>query len=444
MAGCSSQWRGGLPTFEAELETVELLQRFSIALAIGLLIGLERGWQARAEAEGERAAGLRTHALSALLGAVWGAVANRFGGEGAIALGLAFVVFGAAIVLFRYREVSHDETFGATTVVAAMLTFALGAYAVLGDIEVAAAVGVTATGLLALKAFLHAWVQRLTWPELRSGIVLLAMAFILAPLLPNRTVDPWQAVNPYEIWLFTVLIATISFLGYVAVKAAGDKVGIAIAGLVGGLASSTALTATMSHLARECPEQTPLLSAGALLANAVMILRVLAIVALVDFALIGPLLAPLGLAAAVLAGSGTALMLRAMSQPSRGQSIDLKNPLDLAAVLKFSALLTVIMAIAKIATNVLGDAGLYALAAASGIADVDAITLSVARLAREGLDAWTGAMAIAIAVAMNTFAKAALAWLVGGAGLGWRLALSAGLAAGAGAAGILFLPVPGA
>lgn len=426
------------------METVELLQRFSVALAIGLLIGLERGWRARAEAEGERAAGLRTHALSALLGAVWGAVANRFGGEGAIALGLAFVVFGTAIVLFRYRETSHDETFGATTVVAAMLTFALGAYAVLGDIEVAAAAGVAATGLLALKAFLHAWVQRLTWPELRSGIVLLAMAFILTPLLPNRAVDPWRAINPYEIWLFTVLIAAISFLGYVAVKAAGDKVGIAIAGLVGGLASSTAVTATMSHLAREYPEQTPLFSAGALLANAVMIVRVLAIVALVDFALIGPLLAPLALAAAVLAGAGMALMLRAMSKPDGSQSIILKNPLDLGAVLKFSALLTVIMAVAKIAMNIFGDAGLYALAAASGVADVDAITLSVVRLAREGLDARASATAIAIAVVMNTFAKTAFAWFVGGAGLGWRLALPVGLAAGAGAGGLLFLPMLGA
>jgi uncharacterized membrane protein (DUF4010 family) len=440
MAGCSSQWRGGPPTFEGELETVELLQRFSVALAIGLLIGLERGWQARGEAEGERAAGLRTLALSALLGAVWGAVANRFGGEGSIALGLAFVIFGAAIVLFRFREISHDETFGATTAVAAMLTFALGAYAMLGDIEVAAAAGVVATGLLALKAFLHAWVQRLTWPELRSGIVLLAMAFILPPLLPNRAVDPWRAVNPYEIWLFTVLIAAISFLGYVAVKAAGDKIGIAIAGLVGGLASSTAVTATMSHLAREYPERTPLLSAGALLANAVMIARVLAIVALVDFSLVGALLAPLALAAGVLAGGGMALMLRAMSEPSGGQSIDLKNPLDLSSVLKFGALLTVVMAVAKIATNVFGDAGLYGLAAISGVADVDAITLSVVRLAREGLDAETGAKAIAIAVAANTLSKTAFAWFVGGAALGWRLALFAGLAIAAGVAGILFVP----
>ncbi len=289
------------------METLELFQRLSVALAIGLLIGIERGWQSRGEPEGERAAGLRTHALSALLGAMWGAIAQRFGGEGSIALGLAFVIFGAAVILFRFREISHDETFGATTVVAAMLTFALGAYAMIGDIEVAAAVGVTATGLLALKVFLHTWVARLTWPELRSGIVLLAMAFILPPLLPHRTIDPWQAIDPFEIWLFTILIAAISFFGYVAVKVAGDKSGIAIAGLIGGLTSSTAATVTMSNLAREHPQQTRLLTAGVLFSNATMMLRVLVIVALIDFALFSPLLAPLISATPRAGGRGTLL-----------------------------------------------------------------------------------------------------------------------------------------
>jgi uncharacterized membrane protein (DUF4010 family) len=426
----------------ADFETVELFQRLSVALAIGLLIGLERGWQARGEAEGERTAGLRTHALSALLGAIWGVVARQFGGEGSIALGLAFVVFSAAIIIFRYREISRDATYGATTVVAAMLAFTLGAFAVLGDIEVAAAVGVTVTGLLALKAFLHAWVRRLTWPELRSGIVLLAMAFILPPLLPNRTIDPWQAINPFEIWLFTIIIAAISFLGYVAIKALGDKGGVAIAGLVGGLTSSTAVTVTMSHLAREHPQQARLLAAGALFSNAMMMLRVLVIVALIDFALFSPLLAPLGLAGLVLASAGIVLMLRVASQTNGSQGLNLKNPLDLVTVLKFGALLTVIMALAKIATGFAGDAALYGLAAISGVGDVDAITLSTARLAREGLAPETAATAIAIAAAVNTVSKSILGWFAGGAGLGWRLSLASALAIVAGLAGFLFIPSP--
>ncbi len=422
------------------METVELFQRLSVALAIGLLIGLERGWRAREDAEGERAAGLRTHALSALLGAVWGAIALKTGSEGAVGLGLAFVIFGAAIILFRYRETFHDETYGATTVVAAMLAFALGAFAVLGDIEVAAAAGVTATGLLALKDVLHAWVQRLTWPELRSGIVLLAMAFILPPLLPNRAIDPWQAVNPFEIWLFTMMIAAISLVGYVAVKAAGEKSGIVIAGLMGGLTSSTAVTMIMARLAREHPHQVRLLTAGALFSNATMMLRILVIVALVDFTLLGPLLAPLGLAGAVLACAGAISMYRAISETYGAHRLDLDNPLDFVAVLKFSALLAVVMALAKIAPHVAGNAGAYGLAAVAGLGDVDAITLSMARLYREGLGPEVAVKAIGVAAAVNTMSKAVLGWFIGGAGPGWRLSLASALAIAAELAGFLFIP----
>ena len=124
---------------------------------------------------------------------------------GAIALGLGFIGFSSAIILFRYRETAHDGTFGATTIVAAMLAFALGAFAVLGDVRAAAATGVVVAVLLALKAVLHDWVKRLTWTELRSGLVLLAMTCILLPLLPNRTVDPWAAINPFELWLMTIM-----------------------------------------------------------------------------------------------------------------------------------------------------------------------------------------------------------------------------------------------
>ena len=180
------------------MDTIELFQRFSIALAIGLLIGLERGWQAREDTEGERAAGVRTLALAALLGAVWAAIALSFGKEGATSLALAFAAFAVAIILFRYRETEHEQSFGATTVVAAMLAFALGAFAVLGDMAAAAAAGVAATGLLAVKALLHSWVARLTWPELRSVLVLLVMSCISAagsPASHGRSVRRGRSVR---------------------------------------------------------------------------------------------------------------------------------------------------------------------------------------------------------------------------------------------------------
>ncbi|MGE5388653.1 MAG: MgtC/SapB family protein, partial [Hyphomicrobiales bacterium] len=252
-----------------EMGAAELIRRLAYALAIGLLIGLERGWGARSEQEGERTAGVRTHGLAALLGGVWGAVAVEFGHDGgAVALALSFLLFGAVMSAFRYREAEHDRTFGATSVVALMLAYALGAFAVAGDEVAAAAAAVATTALLAAKGWLHEWLQRLTWEELRSGLVLLIMSFIFLPILPDRAIDRWGAINPHEIWLLTVLIAAVSFAGYVAVKVVGYRRGITVAGLAGGLASSTATTAALARLAGERPADVGVLAAGALFANA--------------------------------------------------------------------------------------------------------------------------------------------------------------------------------
>lgn len=422
------------------MDTIEIFQRLSLALAIGLLIGLERGWQAREDPEGERAAGLRTHALAALLGATWGAIALPLGAGGAVALGLAFTVFGASIALFRYRETQHEAIYGATTVVAAMLAFALGAFAALGDMQAAAAAAVATTGLLALKPALHAFLQRVTWAELRSALVLLVMTFIFLPLLPRRAIDPWGAFNPFEIWLMTIMIAGISFIGYVAVRLVGDRRGIAAAGLAGGLASSTAVTLEMGRLAREYPGEERLMTAGALLASGVMCPRLLAVVSLVDPGFAWRLAPPLGAATLVFAGAGFFLAQRPSASPEGEQRLRIDNPLDLGAALKFGALLSLIMILAKLATGAAGSAGAYWLAAISGLADVDAISLSMARLGQLEIGPGPAARAILLAVAVNTVSKAALGWMTGGARMGPRLSLVSALAAAAGLGAHLLVP----
>ena len=421
------------------MDTFELFQRLSVSLAIGLVIGLERGWRARQDPEGERAAGLRTHALAGVLGGIWGAIA-RVGGEGGlVALGLAFATFSAAIAVYRYRETTHDGTFGATTVVAAMLAFALGAFAVLGDVQVAAASGVTVAMLLALKGVLHAWVERLSWVELRSALVLLAMTFVALPLLPNRTVDPWGAINPFALWLMTILIAALSFVGYAAIKLVGARRGVLITGLGGGLVSSTAVTLNMARLAREHPQQRHHLVAGALLASATMMARVLVVTGVVNAALLGRLALPVGLAGAVLAG--VALLLLSTSRAGEGDDdeggIEVKNPFEITTVLQFGALLTAVTVLANVATAYAGDLGAYVLAALSGVADVDAITLSMARLGAGPLGTEVAARAIALAVAVNTLAKTVIGWIAGGPEVGWRLAVASALAILAGLLGVL-------
>lgn len=417
------------------MDTIELSQRFGVGLAIGLLIGLERGWQARGEADGERAAGLRTHTLAALLGCVWGAIASLRGEGGAVALGMAFSVFGAGIILFRYREARHDGTFGATTVLAAMLSFALGAFAVMGDMQVAAAAGVVSAALLALKAVLHDWLRRLTWAELRSALVLLAMTCIVLPLLPHRPIDPWGAVNPFAIWLLTVMIAVISFGGYVAIKLAGERSGILISSVAGGLASSTAVTVTLAELAREHPEHGRTLTAGVLISGFTMMVRVLVVAGVVNAQLIERLAPALASAALVMIGAALYLLRRDRAPAEGAHPIKLDNPLDLVTVLKFGVLLTVVIVLAKVAMATAGQAGAYALAAFSGIADVDAITLSMAQVGAAAIGPAAAAAAIAIAVAVNTISKAVMAWVVGGAAFGRRIMAVSVLSLAVGVAG---------
>lgn len=421
------------------MDTLALFERLAVALAIGLLIGLERGWKARAEAEGERTAGLRTHALSGLLGGVWGAIAQSHGEGGIIALSIAFAVFAAAMTLFFWRETNQEGTRDGTNLIAALLAFSLGAFAVAGDMIVAAAAAVAATGLLALKPSLHAWLRRLTWEELRSALILLAMTIILLPALPRRTIDPWGVINPHEIWLMTVLIAVISFAGYVAVKLFGAQNGIAVTGLAGGLVSSTAVTLNMAQLARAHPTRTQTLAGGALISSATMLGRVLAVVAVVNASLLEKLGLPLALACAVLAAAGFALVgWRGEVDDSDGRELNVTNPLDVARVLKFGALLTAIIIASHVAARWAGDAGVYTVAALSGIADVDAVTLTMSRAAPTSVEASVASAAILIVTGVNTVVKAVLGWVSGGAQFGRIMAAVSCAALGAAALAYVF------
>jgi uncharacterized membrane protein (DUF4010 family) len=418
------------------MDTFAFIEHLAVALAIGLIIGIERGWKQREEAEGERAAGLRTLALAGLLGGVWGGLARTFGSWGALALGLAFAVFTAAIVLFRWREVEHAKSYGATTVVAAMLAFSLGAFAMV-DMVAAAAAGVATAMLLALKAALHGWLRRLTWEELRAGLVLLAMTVILLPILPDREIGPLGAINPHEIWLMTITIAAISFAGYVAIRVAGPERGVVLSGLAGGLVSSTAVTLTMARLGRDHPEQQRLCAAASLLASAVMALRVLAIASVFNATLVRWLLPTL--AAAIVAHvlfAGTLLGWTRNANETMAGPLELKNPFDLSVVLGFGAILAAIMVLAKALTLWTGTTAVMALAAVSGLADVDAITLSMARLGHADLPAQTAALAILLALGVNSVSKAALAAVAGGRAIGALVISGTALVIAAGLAGL--------
>jgi uncharacterized membrane protein (DUF4010 family) len=400
------------------MNMLDLAFRLGLALAIGFVIGLERGWRERDEEEGQRTAGLRTFTLTGLLGGVLGALS--IGGDRSL-LAAAFAILGAVLGVFFWREGQKHEDLSATTFVAALVTFALGAFAVLGDTTIAAGAAVATLLLLANKETLHGWLARITWPELRSGLLLAAMTFIALPLLPDRTIDPWQAINPHEIWLMTILIAAVSFAGYAAVKIAGPQRGLVLAATLGGLVASTAVTLSLARLARASAAHVRMLSGAILAAGAVMLLRVLAVVALLNSPLASAL-APVLLAGAVASGLIAAVLVGRHVQQSAGQSSDLvmRNPFEISEVLRFGALLAVVMAAVTLARQAYGDGGLFGVAAMSGLADVDALTLSAARL---DVPLTVAADAILIAIAVNTLAKTAYAGYTGGARIGGLLLL---------------------
>jgi uncharacterized membrane protein (DUF4010 family) len=417
------------------MDPFDVFQRLAIALAIGLLIGIERGWKVRTVSEGERTAGLRTFALTGLLGGIWGVLAATLEEGGGVAFGLAFAVFVGIFAWYRMRELQRHRTYGATTVVAAMLAFALGAFAVLGDMTVAAATGVVVTLLLALKALLHSWLQRLSWEELRAGLVLLAMSVILLPILPDRTFGPFAVLNPYEIWLMTVLIAAVSSTGYVAIKAAGERHGVILAGFSGGLVSSTATTLSFARLAKTRPANARLLTAGAVMAGATMMVRIMVVAGLFNPALLIWLMPSLVPAAIAMAVAAWAFSRSRRADVGHAQSFDLTNPFELGIVLQFGFLLAVMLFLAKAVSVLIGDAGVYALSAVSGLADVDAITLSMARLGAGDMPLRSAGLAILVAALTNTVSKTGLCWYAGGRAAGRTMTLAASAAIICGMAG---------
>lgn len=395
-----------------------LLISLATALAIGLLIGVERGWRSRDVEEGRRVAGVRTYALIGLLGGLTGILASHFDGYilGFGVLAIAAILIVAYVV--TYRDL-HD--FGITSLVAGVLTFALGALASLDYIAVAASAGVATALVLGFKPELHHWLKIINRGELMAALKLLLISVVLLPVLPNRGYGPWAALNPYEIWWMVVMIAGISFAGYVAVKVAGASRGILFTGLFAGLASSTALTLHYSRLARQEERLTKILAAGVLIACGGMYLRVLLVAGVVNLGLLEDLAIPI--VVMMVATSIPALMLIRRNVIAEPASVTvLQNPLQLKSAFGFGVLLAVILVLSTGLKHLWGDAGVLALAALSGIADVDAITLSLSRMSTENFPTVVAATGIVIAAAVNSAAKGVLAGVIGGKAFGLRVA----------------------
>jgi len=378
--------------------------QLAVALAIGLLVGIERGWKRREAEEGQRTAGLRTFGLLGMLGGLAGLVSVE---GGLIPASLMFVGVAGFLSVMYALDVRKHGDLGATTEIAALTTFVLATLAGLGHLVIASAAAVVMVVLLGAKSLLHNWLEQLRRPELVAAAKLLVISVVLLPLLPNQGYGPWQSLNPYVIWWMVVLVAGVSFVGYFAVRLAGARAGIAFTALFGGLASSTAATLHLSRLAARGRANHRLLAGGILLACGMMFPRLLLVAVIINPELWSSLIGPVVVMSILVLGPAIWLVGRPDGKVAAGNLLP-TNPLELTSALTFGALLAAIMLLGKALTEWLGDAGVYALAAASGVADVDAINLSLAGMSRDDLALAVASLGILIAAGVNSLVKAGI------------------------------------
>ena len=277
--------------------------------------------------------------------------------------------------------------------------------------------------LLSFKKPLHEVVRHVSDDDLYATAKFIILALVVLPLLPDRTFDPWQVLNPFEIGLMVVLVAGISFLGYIATRAVSPDKGLVVTGLLGGLVSSTAVTVSLATRVHADLKIIHPATTAILMASATMFLRMLAVVGIVDPVLLSTLAWPVGSMLAVTYGAACLWYVRVPGPDADAPSVPHRNPFELRSALAFGGLYAVVLVAVKLAQRALGDYGLYASSVLAGVHDVDALMLSMTRFHRDGLAASTAAGAITLAAITNTAVKAGLATWLGGKELGKGVAL---------------------
>lgn len=403
-----------------------------LALGLGLLIGIERGWSRRDDPAGTRVAGIRTFGLLGLAGGI----AGHLVAVGAQLASLVLVTTAALALLVGYNR--HAKTSGnvsATSTMAGVVTLATGVCAGMGEMVLAAVVSALMTVLLSSRRPLHDWLKGLTEPEVRAIARFAVIGLAVLPLLPDSDFGPFGAWNPRHIWMVVVLVSGLSFAGYMAAKLLGPSRGILATAAAGAVVSSTAVTVALSGRIRQQEGQEAVLIAGIALASAVMFLRVLILTAfLAPFAL--PALATMVVPAALTGVICAGWLIWRSRTASAEASVDLevRNPFDLWPALFLAALVAVLSLVARWLMAEIGEAGLAAALAISGMVDVDAAIITMGGLSDNALPGATAGLILAAPVMLNTLVKTGVAVVAAGGKAGWRaaapllLSLAAGLA----------------
>jgi len=407
-----------MPALEVTTADLVLL---GYALASGLLIGLQRGWIARADVDGSRVAGIRTFGLLGLGGGVAGLLPAVTG---------ATLLAGVALLLALgyWRQSRSEDRRSATNAIAALLTLCTGMLATIGRPAEAIAIAAVVTLLLSMRDPLHRWLTGITEAEIRAAARFGLIALVILPLAPNQPMGPLDAWNPHKLWLVVVLVSGLSFAGYVASRRAEPGHSILITALCGALVSSTAVTAACARRLADDDRQAPALQTAVLLASAVMYARILVLTFLLapetsfHLALI---VVPALLALVV----PMALGLREASGEHDEVGIKVGNPLDLGIALGLAALVAVMMLASKWALGQFGHLGLATVLILTGFADVDAAVMTLAAAEPGSITPRMAGIVLAGPVIVNTLLKAGLAAGLARNSHGWRVAAWLGTSA---------------
>jgi uncharacterized membrane protein (DUF4010 family) len=414
----------------------ELLKALLVSASLGALLGLERQWSGqRDNPKADTIAGARTFAL-------WGALGTLcawFAREHHAGFFLAgFVAMIVLVSLFLFRRAQRDRDIGLTTGAVGLATYLLGGLVFYGEVKTAVVVAVSLVVLLASKDWLHRLSSKFSRQDVYQALQFAAVTGIVLPLVPNQPYGPYGAFNPFNIWLMVVLVSGLGFAGYVAVRVFGEDRGLAMTGLLGGLASSTATTLAMSRQSRVRPETGRLCALAVVLACTVMLARVAVLLGAVSPSLLTQtapwllLVAAPGIVFAAWSWRHFHARTGAVAAPA-----EVRNPLSLRVAIQFAILYALIVLLVRWAQSGFGGAGLYTASFFSGLTDLDAISLSISQLQRDGdVGLNTAARAVLIAAGANSLLKAGMAVSLGSAEMrrpvAWVLGttvIAAGLAA---------------
>jgi uncharacterized membrane protein (DUF4010 family) len=385
--------------------------RLAVAGLIGLAIGVEREWSGHASGPGARFAGVRTFFLLGLLSGIAGLLASRDRTllSAVLLAGPALLIVGAYVVASLQTR-DRDGT----TEAAALLVLATGGLSGLGEASLAAAVAAVAAMALAEKSRVRDLITRIGETELRAALQFAVLAVVVLPLLPRGPFGPGGAIRPRELWSVVLIFSGINFLGYLARRAAGPERGYGIAGLLGGLVSSTAVTLGFSRQSRLEPEHARGLALGVVAACTVLFARVFIVTAALSMGT-ARALAPYLIAPAVIGGAIVGYAV--WRQPSRtgaGAPAE-RNPLRLLAAVRMTVAFALVLLVIPLVERLWGSGGVLGSAAILGLTDLDALTYTMARLGETSGDTALAARAIGVGLAANTLAKLGLAMVLGAA-----------------------------